>query len=312
MSKDLGIEEQVLYVYAAIQHLQRGRSTVDIAEELGVSRFMVGRMIKRARSERLVELVTRLPQPIDTELSKKLARTYGLQSAIVATPPRNSEEESRTAIAAVAACLVADLIDEDDIVGLGPGRTIVQTCDRIAELPSCDVVQLTGVAASDPDAQSQAIMHLSRAAKGRMFPLHAPFVATDRASTRVIASQPAVRQALQRMDNLDKAVLTVGGWPHSSLLATQLADLGELDALLQQGVVAEIGTTLLDANGRELTTLEGRIIGVSTEQLAKVPVCIALGGGLDKQQAAVAVLKSGLLDIFVTDVQTAQAAIKAR
>lgn len=305
----MGIEEQALHAYVAIQHLKYERSTVDLAEELGLSRFMVGRMVRRARTDGLIDITPRLPEPIDSELSQALARAYGLTSAIVVVPPANNDGKARTTVAKLAARFLTELIDEDDIVGLGPGRTIVETCSLISDVPNCDVVQLTGVAISAPDAQLHAIMALSRAGKGRMFPLHAPFVTTDHASWRAISAQPAVQQALKRMDNLDEAVLTVGQWPDSSLLADQLAELGELEHLRDLGVAAEIGTTLLDVDGRVVDALRGRVVGLTTEQLEKVPVRVALGGGPAKQRGVVAALKSGLVDVVVTDARTARVAI---
>ena len=84
-------------------------------------------------------------------------------------------------------------------------------------------------------------------------------------------------------------------------LATQLADSGELAPLLSRGVVAEIGSTLLDADGGPVLSLEHRLIGISTEQLARVPMRVALGGGPGKQVAVIAAMKSGLIDMIVTD-----------
>ena len=69
------------------------------------------------------------------------------------TPPVNSDESARIMVARLAARLVSELIDEDDIVGLGPGRTIVETCELIVDVPTCDVVQLTG---GDLRARSQS------------------------------------------------------------------------------------------------------------------------------------------------------------
>lgn len=301
--------DQLQYVYAAIQHLQHDRSTIDLAEELGVSRFAVGRMIKRALDDGLIEVRSRLAEPIDTELSRSLARAYGLDSAIVVVPPAGGEGPIRTTIATLAARLVAELVDEDDIVGLGPGRTIVETCEGIHDVPSCDVVQLTGVATTAPEQYLHAVMRLSRVAKGRMFPMPASFVTSSEASWCAITSEPAVKQALARMDRIDKVILTVGGWPHSSLLATQLADSGELAPLLSRGVVAEIGSTLLDADGGPVLSLEHRLIGISTEQLARVPMRVALGGGPGKQVAVIAAMKSGLIDMIVTDERTARFAL---
>ncbi|MFC8039274.1 sugar-binding transcriptional regulator [Paenarthrobacter sp. NPDC057355] len=310
MSKELSMEEQLRHVYAAMQHLKFGRPTVDIAEELGVSRFAVGRMVKYAREQGLVEVTPRLPDPIDATLSKALASRYGMESAIVCVPAAEGDKAARAAIAAVASKLLSELIEEDDILGLGPGRTILETCARIQTAPNCDLVQLTGVASTDDD-NLEVIMELRRVAQGRMYPLHSPVIATDPVAAQVIRGQPGVRQALKRMDLLDKAVFTVGGWPHSSLLASLLDEAGELGALMEQGVTAEIGTTLLDAQGKELHLLDDRMIGITTQQLASVPLKVALGGGPGKERAVIAALKSGLVDTLVTDVGTAKAALAA-
>jgi DNA-binding transcriptional regulator LsrR (DeoR family) len=143
-----------------------------------------------------------------------------------------------------------------------------------------------------------------------MFALHAPFVTTDVRSGEMIAAQPAVKQALKRMDRLDRAVLTVGGWPNGAMLADQLRQLGELDEVTAHGVAAEIGTTLLDKDGNALPVLEGRMVGVSLEQLRRIPTKLVIAGGAAKQVAVLAALRAGLVDILVTDADTARFALE--
>lgn len=298
------------YVYATLQHLQHNRSAVDIADELGISRFAVGRMVQRARDEGLVEVRPRMQEPIDAELSRALASRFGLSSAFAVLSPVYDVEQTRAVIASVAAKLFVELVEEDQVVGLASGRTIIEMCAKIRNVPTCDVVQLTGVATNDAGEGLRAVMSLTSIARGRMFPLHAPMVTTTVAAGNVIMVQPAVKRSLDRMGSLDMAVLTIGGWPDSSLLAGQAKLMGDLDRLMDTGVVAEIGTTLLDANGKEVSALNGRIVGISTEQLARIPKKIGIGGGPGKKRAVVAALRSGLLDALVTDVHTAKFALE--
>ncbi len=309
MGKDLGIDEQVRYIYAALQHLEHGRSTVEIAEELGVSRFMVGRMIRRAREEQLVEVVAKISDPIDVRLSNELGAAFKLAGAYAVIPPTDTLEHTRSTIASVAAKIFPQVVYEDDIVGLAAGRTILEMCSQTTDLPTCDVVQLTGVASTDANDIMRAVITLSSVSKGRMFPLHAPFIATDARAGEMIAAQPAVKQALKRMDRLDRAVLTVGGWPDAAMLADQLRLLGELDEVTAHGVVAEIGTTLLDGDGNPLDVLDGRMVGISLEQLQRVPTKLVVAGGAAKQRAVLAALRAGLVDILVTDAETARFAL---
>ena len=310
MSGRIRVNDQVLIVYVALQHLLHGRSKLDLAEELGVSRFKVGRMINQARDLGLVEVVPKLSVPIDVELSRNLKQRFGLEEALVAVAATSSELHTREAIAGVAAAYLSDNVAEDSVLGFGPGRTIIEVCDRIVGLPVCDVVQLTGVATRDEEQSLQAIYSLSRVSKGKMFSLHAPFLATTELAAQAIVSQPSVNQALSRIDRVEMAVLTIGGWPDSSLLAEMLRQLGELDELLEKGAVAEIGTTVLNRDGRVISDIDSRTIGISLEQLQRIPYRIVLGGGEGKHEAMIATLNSGLVEMVVTDAHSALAALE--
>lgn len=306
VSKSLSIDDQVKCIYVAIQHLEHDRSTVEIAEELGISRFMVGRMIKRARDEGLIEVVPKMIDPIDVKLSSALATKFKLQGAYAVVPPIDTLEQTRSTIAAFAAKVLAETVQEDDTIGLAAGRTILEMCTQISELPTCDIVQLTGVATTDANESMHAVMTLSSIARGRMYPLHAPFVTTDARAGEAIAAQPGVKQALNRMNGIDKAVLSVGGFPNDALLAEQARVLGELDRLAEAGLVAEIGTTLLDADGNPLDVLAGRMVGITTEQLRQVPLKLVVAGTEGKHRAILAALRAGLVDVLVTDANTAR------
>lgn len=294
--------------YAAMQYLRYGRSLIEIAEELGISRFKVGRMVKEARDLGLVEVRLHVPDHVDTEMSYALARRFGLQSAVVVATSVDEPVAVREQLGRVGARVVAEAVHEDDVVGVTPGRTIAELCQAITRFPTCDLVQVTGVAATDWEKGMQGIMSLGALA-GSLYPLHAPFVTTDEASARVIASQPSVARSLRKLEHLDKLVLSIGGWPDGSLLATQLDELGELRSLRER-VVGEIGTTLLDADGQVVDAIQGRVIGITTEQLAAIPVRMGVAGGPGKREAVRAALRSGLIDVLVTDVRTARYAME--
>lgn len=126
-----------------------------------------------------------------------------------------------------------------------------------------------------------------------------------------ILHHPAITGTMRRFRHVRKAFLTVGGWPRSSLLAQILGENGERAGFEERGVVAEIGTTLLDIQGRTVSGLEGRFIGISEEELRAVPLRVAIGGGEWKQQAVLATLRSGLVNVLITDVRTAELALAA-
>ncbi|WP_261165838.1 sugar-binding transcriptional regulator [Microbacterium sp. Marseille-Q6965] len=308
MSTSLGVEQQMLHAYVALENLGRGRPLNDIAEELGLSRFAVSRMVRRARELGLVEVTVRTDDPLDVDLSGRLVERFGLRSAFVVHAPVGSAEAVRDAVARIAARYLEENVVEDDVLGIAPGRTLVAASRLLQRLPWVDVVQLTGVGAGRIEDGVEAITNAGRVARGGIHPLYAPFITDGPAAP--LLQHPAVQQTVRRFDYVTKAVMTIGGWPGSSLLADHLHQLGERDALIERGVVAEVGAVLLDREGRVVDALGDRLIGISVDRLRRVPTKIVVGGGEGKADAVRAVVRSGLCDVLVTDVQSAQVALR--
>ncbi|WP_157975642.1 sugar-binding transcriptional regulator [Brachybacterium sp. YJGR34] len=302
----MDLQSQVLHAYVAVQHLGEGRPILEIAEEVSLSRFAVSRMIKRARELGLVEVRAALTNPLDISLSTQLAAQFSLRSALVVAVPGTTEEDVRQAIAAVTATFLEDTVADGDIIGVTPGRTLVEASRRVESLPMADVVQLTGVGTSRLEDGVEAVLRLGRAAGGETYPLYAPILA-DEQSARTLLAHPSLRRTVQRFRRISQAYLTIGGWPDASLLARQVADYGDLH--LVEETVAEIGATLLDADGGVVEALGERLIGISPAELEAVPQRIALGGGAGKHDAVLAVLRSGLADVVITDVDSARYAL---
>jgi len=303
----LSLDQEVLHVYVALQNLAHGRNVNDIADEIGKSRFATARMVRRARELGLVEVRGAVSDPIDVDLSARLARHFGLKAAYVVAVHASNEDTVRSAIAAVTARVIADTIQEDDVVGFTPGRTLVEASRAIRELPTADVVQLTGIGWPRLEDGAEVISNIGRAAGGGTYPLHVPLLIEPEA--RTILKHPLIQHTLSRFDHVQKAFLTIGGWPSDSLLAQELTKGGELDAFAERGVIAEYGTSLLDAEGRVVPGLEDRFVGISERQLRAVGLRVAIGGGEGKSRAVHAVLRSDMVDVIVTDVASASHAL---
>lgn len=310
MSAPLPVDQEILHVYVALQNLAHGRTVNEIAAEIGKSRFVTARMIRRARDLGLIEVRATVADPIDVELSTRLAQSYGLQSALVVATRSTQELEVREAIASVTARFIQDTVVEDDVLGFAPGRTLVLASRGIEALPWADVVQLTGVGWSRLEDGVEVISNIGRATGGATYPLYVPILIDPEA--RPILRHPVIKEAMARFRHATKAFLTIGGWPDSSLLAQILTDSGEREAFEARGVVAEIGTTLLDIDGKSVSGLENRFIGISEDQLRTMPLRVAIGGGAGKQRAVTATLRSGLVDVLITDVRSAELALAAQ
>ena len=68
-----------------------GKSKIQIAEEFGVSRFKVARVLETALERDLVRIEIRVPAELDAERSDALRARYGLRHAVVVESPADAE-----------------------------------------------------------------------------------------------------------------------------------------------------------------------------------------------------------------------------
>src|SRR5579863_2790758 len=94
-----------------------GASKSEIAVELGLSRFRVARMLDWARSSGLVRIELHYEGEIDLDLSVRLGTKYGLQRCLVIDSPEDDETLLRTNLGRVAAGLLVEIIEGDDVLG---------------------------------------------------------------------------------------------------------------------------------------------------------------------------------------------------
>lgn len=307
-----GLKPVQLVQAAAVarRYFLQDRSKMEIAAEFGISRFKVSRILDRARASGLVRITIDLPASIDAELSDRLRAAYSLRHAIVVTTPHEPEQVLRAHLGEIAADLLGELVEEDDVLGISWGRTLNAMTATLSVLARCTVVQLTG-AAGAVDVTENSVEIVRRVASvsgGPAFPIYAPLIVDTAETAAAIRRQPQVAEAMHNFDRLTMAVVAVGSWdPPNSQLRDAMA-VPEREALRALGVRAEICATLVDDQGRVVAgDLMERAIAISAEQLRRIPEVIAVAGGPSKAAAIRAVLAGGFITSLVTDSAAARA-----
>lgn len=293
-------------------HLE-GRSKTELAEEFGLSRFKVARMLDEARELGLVDVRITLPTQIDAELSTLLGQRYDLRRAIVVDVPEPSEGAVRAELGAVAADLLAELVGEDDVLGLSCSRTVAAATEALTGLAACTVVQLTGTLAG-PDIEAGSVESVRRAAAvggGKGFPIYGPLLLPDAATARALAGQAAIRATIEQFDRVGIAMVAIGAWAEELSTVWALAESADRRRAAKAGAVGEIGGRLFGAGGEAIhTELDDRVLGVTLDQLRKTPEVIGLIYGARRAEAASAALRGGLVSTVVTDTSLARALLE--
>jgi DNA-binding transcriptional regulator LsrR (DeoR family) len=290
------------------------RSKVEIAGELGLSRFKIARMLELARETGLVRIEIGHPGLIDADLSARIMDKFGMKHAVVVDTPDDHVESLRRHLGQVAAELLAEVIGPDDVLGVAWSRAVGAMAKALPRLPSVSVVQLTGAISMPGDDHSSIdiVRDVARVVSGPAYVFYAPFIVPDAATAHALRQQHDVARAFTQLPKVTKAVIGVGLWsPGQSTLydTTGQRDRRKLDQL---GVCAELSGVFLTSDGEPAhTDLARRIIGVNAEQLRAIPEVTAIAYGMAKIPAVHAALRSGLISGLVTHKTLAQSLLGA-
>jgi DNA-binding transcriptional regulator LsrR (DeoR family) len=300
---------------AARRYFLDNRTIKEIAAELGVSRFKVARLLDWARAESLVRIEIVDTTRSDAELSAELRAAYGLADALVVADLDGPADAIVRELAAVAALAVAELVSPSDVVGISWGQTLDLVVEHLPELRARRVVQLVGGVATLESASGGIELVRSFAAKARAeaYPLLAPVLMRDLAAAESLRREPIVAEALALIDDVTVVVAGVGAWgdpPRSRLIDCFTAD--ELEELRSDGVCADLCGLLFTDEGKVPSTFAGAgRIGIGLEQLRAAPNVVVIAGGTEKRAAIAAVLRTGIVDVLITDCGSARALLES-
>ena len=310
MTKQLaGRASLALAALVARRYYLDERSKVEIAGELGLSRFKIARMLDLARETGLVRIEIGHPGLIDVDLSAQMMDRFGLRHAVVADTPDDHVESLRRHLGQVAAELLAEVIDPADVLGVAWSRTVGAMAKALPRLPSIPVIQLTGAVAMPQDDSSSIdiVRDVARAVSGPAYVFYAPFTVPDAATAQALRQQHDVARAFGQFPKVTKAVVGLGLCSPGQSTIYDTAGQRDQRNLDQLGVCGELSGVFLTADGESVhADLTERMIGVDADQLRAIPEVTAVAYGVAKIPAVHAALRSGLISGLVTHKTLAQ------
>ena len=93
----------------------------EIANRFGFSRIKIGRLLKRAKEEGIVEINVRYHPVFSTQLEKQMQERFPITRALIALD-HNDEDEQRRQVAALVSNYLANNLRDNMVVTVGQGR----------------------------------------------------------------------------------------------------------------------------------------------------------------------------------------------
>jgi DNA-binding transcriptional regulator LsrR (DeoR family) len=295
-------------VRASRLYYELGETQNAIAEQLGVTRPQVSRLLKRARAEGVVEIRIIDRTSVESPAADALRRAYGLDAVHLAPTIAGPEDLTRRMVGRLAAEVLRGVLRAGAIVGIGEGVAVSSTAAALEEsatpvavtvVPLCGGFWTTGL-------EREPYRRVADVLEGQARGLMAPGLVDDAETKRALMAHAGLQAIVELWERLDIALFGIGG---PAWTAARVGDEIE-DQLEAAEAVGEVLVAPFDLDGRFVCdALRDRVIALDARRLGRVPVAIGVASGEAKVRPILGALRAGIVRTLVTDVATAEAVV---
>ena len=318
------MDEEELAVIAEVARMYyiEGMSQLEIANILYFSKAKVSRALRIAREEHIVEFQINYPLKRSIKLETELKRRFGLKETLVVTDlyENRNTDISIKRIGEMAASYLDEILKDGDSIGIAWGRTMYQTVRQLKPTSPrrIQVLQLMGNSMDDYQMDIDVTTlteRMARTFQGTATRLYAPMYVNSDIVRKELLKEPIIRKTMEKIRTVDYALTGIADVSLEHPKSTWAGYLTERKKreLERKGAVGYLCGYFLDKDGNKLPDpINDKIIGISFEDLKRVPHIIAAAGGLDKTNAIRAALKGNLIHCLITDSRIAEKLLAMR
>lgn len=289
-------------------YYHKGLKQAEIAEQLSISKMQVSRLLRRALDLGIVEIRVHYPLPIDHERSAAVARGWGLDEAIVVDARARGPGD---ALARAAAQYLVAHLTPHTTLAVAWSSTVAAMADVLpaGTVGHIRVVQMVGALTMSANRANpfDACRKLGVALAAETFPLHAPAFLESTTARATLLGESAIAETLALARKADCAIIGVGNTnSDSTFCRAGFVTPREMEALADRGAVGDVLGQFFDASGEPVAwRLSDNVVGLTLEDLRRIPNVIGVAGGADKHAAILGALRARLLSVLITDEGTA-------
>lgn len=305
--------EMELMTRAAFLYYFNDITQGEIAEQLGVSRPKVGRLLKRAREMGIVEIRVHSHPDLNIQLEQHLKERFNLQHVLLAGAQSDTAVQ-RFQVARLVASFLARYLQDDQVVAVGMGRNIGAVPDGVDVINTSIRCHFVGALGGSPQYRlpinpNDICRRLAEVFGGDAESLYAPAYAATPEVRDMLQNHDQIHRTLERARTADYALVGIGD-AHDDSAVVQMGCFtsAEMKQLREEGAVGDIFGAFFTIQGDPvLPGIQDRVVGLTLDNLRSIPHVIGIASESDKSTAILGALRCGVLDILATTTENAQA-----
>ncbi len=282
-----------------------------IATKYDISRMKVGRLLKRAHAEGIVDVRVKHHPVLVNDIEQRLIDKFGIKRALI-SPDYPNPDKQRNEIAALVADYFTRYLEESSIVAVGMGRNVSAVADNVFTEKQHSSSFVCAIGGSLKAGEHMNPDHICRrlATKfgGDSQSLYAPAFIQEPALREGLLDNTTVKQTLDKARRADYALIGIGDMSEdSNMVRMGWFSPQEIAEARLNGTVGDMmGYDFIDIHGNESTTkMQGRIIGLQLDDLLRIPNVIAIASESTKAAGILGALRTGAIDTLATSYANA-------
>ena len=300
------LKEDIVFK-AAWYYYMEGMTQQQVSETLGISRMKVVSFLDQARQDGLVQFKVRSEQGNRMQLEKDMMKKFGLLDVyIVPTSP----EDINKSVAKAAAQYINDKLKDNDYINIGYGETISHTLHHLLSYLDKKVsfISLAGgvsVYAKSLIGSSQ-FNGFNSSVNIHLIP--APLIMSNKDLATALCEENSIKNILDMTKSSEYTLIGIGALNTAATIYRE-GHITETDLHLleRKGAIGDILSQFYDKDGNILDVeLHDRLISVRLETLKEKKNVIGVAGGKSKVKSIHAAIKAKIVDILITDEETAK------
>lgn len=306
-------ERNRLLVHVARLYYENNYSQEEIAKELHLSRPYVSKLMHAAREAGIIKIQVIDPMNTESHLEAEMRVQFGLKKAIIV--PSRTDGKDLQYVGEAAARYLDGILQDGMIIGTSWGDTIYQVSEALisrTDLQKVTYVQLCG-GVSDVSSSvhaSEIANNFSEKLDSASYLMQTPAIVGSRELKEMLEKDVNMKKILELGKKADVCMFTIGAFGvegrRSALVRAGYLDQEQTVKLKEKGAVGDICSHMIDAEGRLCDEdLDERTMALSLENIARKKWRIGVAQGVSKEESILGALKSGIMNVLITNERTA-------
>lgn len=296
------------YSKIAFYYYKMGLTQDEIAKKMSTSRPRINRILKKCYDMGIVRIDIESIEKQNVELEVQLENLLGLKEIIIAGDKTTAEEN---VVGMAAASYLERVLNDNDIIGFSRGRALSAFADSLMPIQknNVTVTQLVGgLNAGEISINSDDIVRkVSQILNAKPCYMYAPIILESAELKQALLKESFYANIYKTMKSCTIAMVGIGNMSNPSALdQRKYIYKSELDVLQANNAVGEVCTNYFDINGNILNSrLEDRVLAMDLKDYVNIPLRIGVAYGIEKLSAILGAVRSGLINVLITDLNTA-------